>query len=46
MEGDQQEALGVGAAANYDIHEEDLEVHFKERKISFSSKDGKELSCK
>ena len=46
MEGDQHEALGVGAAANYDIHEEDLEVHFKERKISFSSKDGQELSCK
>ena len=48
MEGDQQEALGVGAAANYEIHEDDHEVQvkIKERKISFSSKDGQELSCK
>ena len=48
MEGDQQEALGVGAAANYEIHEDDLEVQvkIKERKISFGSKDGQELSCK
>ena len=48
MEGDQQEALGVGAAANYEIHEDDQEVQvkIKERKISFSSKDGQELSCK
>ena len=46
MEGDQQEALGVGAAANYEVHDDDLEVQIKERKISFSSKDGQELSCK
>ena len=48
MEGDQQEALGVGAAANYEIHEDDLQVQIttKERKISFGSKDGQELSCK
>ena len=44
--GDQQEALGVGAAANYEVHEDDLEVQIKERKISFSSKDGQELNCK